>query len=49
MGRGKPTGDDADAALVVFSIATIWPLQKKIALSLDIWGGTSFLIRLQAR
>ena len=34
------------ALLVVFSIATIWPPQKKIALGLDIQGGTSFLIRL---
>ncbi len=33
--------------LVVFSIATIWPPQKKIALGLDIQGGTSFLIRLK--
>src|SRR6266480_1580176 len=32
--------------LVVFSIVTIWPPQKKIALGLDIQGGTSFLIRL---
>src|SRR2546429_975842 len=32
--------------LVVFSIAAIWPPQKKIALGLDIQGGTSFLIRL---
>jgi SecD/SecF fusion protein len=32
---------------VVFSIATIWPPQKKIALGLDIQGGTSFLIRLK--
>jgi SecD/SecF fusion protein len=32
--------------LVVFSVATIWPPQKKIALGLDIQGGTSFLIRL---
>ncbi len=32
--------------LVVFSIASIWPPQKKIALGLDIQGGTSFLIRL---
>src|SRR6266567_1699569 len=32
--------------LVTFSIATIWPPQKKIALGLDIQGGTSFLIRL---
>jgi SecD/SecF fusion protein len=32
--------------LVVFSIITIWPPQKKIALGLDIQGGTSFLIRL---
>ncbi len=30
-----------------FSIATIWPPQKKIALGLDIQGGTSFLIRLK--
>src|SRR6184192_961011 len=33
--------------LVVFSIATIWPPQKTIALGLDIQGGTSFLIRLK--
>src|SRR5213595_2585039 len=33
--------------LVVFSIAAIWPPQKKIALGLDIKGGTSFLIKLQ--
>src|SRR5881397_2475712 len=32
--------------LVIFSIATIWPPQKKISLGLDIQGGTSFLIRL---
>src|SRR6202040_2350522 len=32
--------------LVLFSIATIWPPEKKIALGLDIKGGTSFLIRL---
>src|SRR2546423_2854466 len=32
--------------LVIFSIATIWPPQQKIALGLDIQGGTSFLIRL---
>jgi SecD/SecF fusion protein len=32
--------------LVAFSIETIWPPQKKIALGLDIQGGTSFLIRL---
>jgi SecD/SecF fusion protein len=32
--------------LVAFSIATIWPPSKKIALGLDIQGGTSFLIRL---
>src|SRR6266403_5594502 len=32
--------------LVVFSIGTIWPPEKKIALGLDIQGGTSFLIRL---
>src|SRR6202011_1809910 len=34
------------ALLVVFSIVTIWPPEKKIALGLDIQGGTSFLIRL---
>src|ERR1700745_3216384 len=33
--------------LVVFSIATIWPPQKNIALGLDIQGGTSFFIRLK--
>src|SRR5213595_2289493 len=33
--------------LVTFSIITIWPPQKKIALGLDIKGGTSFLIKLQ--
>ena len=33
--------------LVACSIATIWPPQKKIALGLDIQGGTSFLIRLK--
>jgi SecD/SecF fusion protein len=33
--------------LVAFCIATIWPPQKKIALGLDIQGGTSFLIRLK--
>ncbi len=32
--------------LVAFSMAEIWPPQKKIALGLDIQGGTSFLIRL---
>src|SRR5438046_6620100 len=32
--------------LVIFSIVTIGPPQKKIALGLDIQGGTSFLIRL---
>jgi SecD/SecF fusion protein len=32
--------------LIVFSVITIWPPQKKIALGLDIQGGTSFLIRL---
>jgi SecD/SecF fusion protein len=35
------------ATLVAFSIATIWPPEKKIALGLDIKGGTSFLIKLQ--
>src|ERR1700704_6238239 len=34
--------------LVAFSIAEIWPPQKKIALGLDIQGGTSFLIRLMS-
>ena len=33
--------------LVVSGIVTIWPPQKKIALGLDIQGGTSFLIRLK--
>src|SRR5438874_11009277 len=33
--------------LVAFSITTIWPPDKKIALGLDIKGGTSFLIKLQ--
>jgi SecD/SecF fusion protein len=32
--------------LVVFSIMSIWPPDKKIRLGLDIKGGTSFLIRL---
>src|SRR5450755_4596218 len=32
--------------LVVFSVATIYPPEKKIQLGLDIQGGTSFLIRL---
>jgi SecD/SecF fusion protein len=32
--------------LVLFSIITIWPPEKKITLGLDIQGGTSFLIRL---
>ncbi len=32
--------------LVAFSIAIIYPPQKKIALGLDIQGGTSFLIRM---
>src|SRR5260370_6015006 len=32
--------------LVAASVKTIWPPQKKIALGLDIQGGTSFLIRL---
>jgi len=32
--------------LVLFSLATIWPPKEKIALGLDIQGGTSFLIRL---
>jgi len=34
--------------LVAFSVETIWPPQKRIALGLDIQGGTSFLIRLVA-
>src|SRR5437763_582883 len=33
--------------LVTVGIITIWPPQKKIALGLDIQGGTSFLIRLK--
>jgi SecD/SecF fusion protein len=33
--------------LVISSVVTIWPPQKKIALGLDIQGGTSFLIRLK--
>jgi SecD/SecF fusion protein len=33
--------------LVVSSIVAIWPPQEKIALGLDIQGGTSFLIRLK--
>ncbi|HYJ05362.1 MAG TPA: protein translocase subunit SecD [Chthoniobacterales bacterium] len=32
--------------LIVFSLATIYPPDKKIQLGLDIQGGTSFLIRL---
>ena len=32
--------------LIAFSLATIWPPEKKIRLGLDIQGGTSFLIRL---
>src|SRR5438132_7768592 len=35
------------ALLIAFTIATIWPPEKKIALGLDIKGGTSFLIKLQ--
>src|SRR6184192_869584 len=35
------------AMLVAFSIVTIWPPEKKIALGLDSKGGTSFLIKLQ--
>jgi SecD/SecF fusion protein len=34
------------ALLIAVSIDTIWPPQKKIALGLDIQGGTSFLIRM---
>src|SRR5947199_10691923 len=33
--------------LVVSSIVTIWPPQKKSALGLDFQGGSSFLIRLK--
>ena len=33
------------AMLIVFSIATIWPPEKKIALGLDIKGGTSFTMQ----
>ena len=32
--------------LVCFAVANIWPPEKRIALGLDIQGGTSFLIRL---
>src|SRR3954453_8867084 len=32
--------------LVAFAFGNIWPPEKKIALGLDIQGGTSFLIRL---
>jgi SecD/SecF fusion protein len=35
------------ALLVALSIETIWPPQTKIALGLDIQGGTSFLIRMK--
>jgi SecD/SecF fusion protein len=35
------------AAFVAVSIAAIWPPEKKIALGLDIQGGTSFLIRMK--
>jgi SecD/SecF fusion protein len=35
------------ALLVVFSLITIYPPDKKIRLGLDIQGGTSFLIRLE--
>src|SRR5436189_817725 len=35
------------AMLVAFSIVTIWPPEKKIALGLDIKGGTSCWIKLQ--
>ncbi|HYY13748.1 MAG TPA: protein translocase subunit SecD [Chthoniobacterales bacterium] len=34
------------ALLIAVSSDTIWPPQKKIALGLDIQGGTSFLIRM---
>src|SRR5438094_10482951 len=33
--------------LVVFSVAAIWPPEKKIALGLDFQGGTSVLMRLE--
>ena len=33
--------------LVIFSLWSVWPLQKKMRLGLDIKGGTSFLIRLK--
>src|SRR5438128_9817636 len=36
------------ALLIAVSVDAIWPPQKKIALGLDIQGGTSFLIRLVA-
>ncbi len=34
--------------LVIFSIWSVWPLQQKVRLGLDIKGGTSFLIRLKS-
>ncbi len=44
--RKRLLGLTLTVLLVTFSILTIWPPQKKIALGLDIQGGTSFLIRL---
>ena len=44
--RKRLLGLTLTVLLVTFSIVTIWPPQKKIALGLDIQGGTSFLIRL---
>ncbi|MGI8889274.1 MAG: protein translocase subunit SecD [Chthoniobacterales bacterium] len=34
--------------LVIFSVWSVWPPEKKIQLGLDIKGGTSFLIRLKS-
>src|SRR4030095_6992873 len=45
--RKRPLAAALTLLLVTFSIFTIWPPQKKIALGLDIQGGTSFLIRLK--
>ena len=44
--RKRLLGLTLTVLLVTFSVVTIWPPQKKIALGLDIQGGTSFLIRL---
>src|SRR5438046_548442 len=44
--RKRLLGLTLTVLLVGFSVVTIWQPQKKIALGLDIQGGTSFLIRL---